>query len=65
MKILAPFLIPLAAALSLKVFDSTEHCFQIFGNQSQYLHFSYMTTGRNEENVNFKVIECFNDLAYS
>jgi hypothetical protein len=35
MKILAAlFLLPLAAALSIKVFDSTEHCFEIAGNSS-------------------------------
>ena len=50
-------LVPLVSALSLKVFDSTEHCFDIQGNQSQYLHFSYVATGSNEENENLRVTQ--------
>jgi len=56
MKLFLVLLAPLVVSgLSLKVFDSTEHCFDVTGNSTQYLHFSYVASGRNEENVNLRV----------
>ena len=41
--------------LQLKTTDTKEYCFSVKGRAGQYLHFSYMVRGRNEDNVALKV----------
>ena len=54
--ILFTLLIPsLISALSFETKDMGEYCMKIKGNPGQFLHFTYMVKGRNEENVQFKV----------
>ena len=44
-----------ASCLSLKTADTNEYCFAVKGKSGQYLHFSYLVRGRNEDNVALKV----------
>jgi hypothetical protein len=44
-----------ATSLSLKTADTKEYCFAVKGKPGQYLHFSYLVRGRNEDNVALKV----------
>ena len=48
-------LLSLVTALSLQTTDTKEYCFQIKGKPEQFLHFSYLVRGRNEDNVALKV----------
>ncbi len=54
--LLFPYLIFLINAMSIKISDTKEYCFSVKGKPGQYLHFSYIVRGRNEENVALKVI---------
>ena len=53
--LLLPFIFSIIAGLSLKTTDSNYYCFMIKGKEGQYLHFSYLVRGRNEDNVALKV----------
>lgn len=58
MKILLLFVATLilkATCLSLKTADTKEYCFAVKGKPGQFLHFSYIVRGRNEDNVALKV----------
>ena len=45
-------------AMSIKTSDTKEYCFTVKGKPGQYLHFSYIVRGRNEDNVALKVNYC-------
>ena len=40
-----------ALSLSIKVYDTNEYCLRIQGTPNEYLHFTYLVRGRNEDNV--------------
>lgn len=53
---IAALLLAVASALEIRVFDTKEYCLSIKGDPKQFLYFSYIVRGRNEENVGLKVI---------
>jgi hypothetical protein len=52
---IASTILALSSALSIKVFDTNEYCFTVNGPEGEYLHFTYLVRGRNEDNVRFTI----------
>ena len=49
------YLFSVISTISIKTSDTKEYCFTVKGKPGQYLHFSYIVRGRNEDNVALKV----------
>lgn len=48
-------LLALANSLAIKVYDTNEYCFTVNGPEGEFLHFTYLVRGRNEDNVKFTI----------
>ncbi|TNV78361.1 hypothetical protein FGO68_gene1399 [Halteria grandinella] len=53
--LIASTIFAVSSALSIKVYDTNEYCFTVYGPEGQFLHFTYLVRGRNEDNVKFTI----------
>lgn len=52
---IAATLLAASNALAITVYDTKEYCFTVSGPEGEFLHFTYLVRGRNEDNVRFTI----------